>query len=335
MAKQVVVAFPAWYRVRSLIWARDRLLDPVGGEASVGLDGSVTPGSVNWTYEFDQALASDDGETTVLYTALGTKGLVVRGRREVREINRSYYHASVYEYPITVGRLHDGTDVLIHCPDGYNRLAIETLADGKRLASATDQAADLFHSRLRLSPDGRRLLTAGWFWHPYGVVAIYDLMHAREDPTALDHGDTSHEPAVHAEVESACWLTSDQVVLSTSPEEEPLRDSDSTALGPGELGVWSISQRQWIARSTSGGHTGTLHAIGRHVLALYEHPRLLDPVTGAVIDAWPGLATGTQTSSILVDDGLAPAVAVDAANGRFAVASNNVVTVIQLPSAAT
>jgi hypothetical protein len=335
VAEPVNLSFPAGHRVRSLVWAGDRLVDPVGGGASVGLDGSVTPRSVNWAYVFDQALASDEGQATVLYTALGTKGLVIRGQRVLREINRSFYHAHVYEFPIAVGRLHDRTEVLIHCPDGYNRLTIETLADGKRLASATEQAADLFQSRLRLSPNGRHLLTAGWFWHPYGVAAVYDLVHAREDPTALDHGDTRHEPVVNAEVEAACWLTSDQIVLSTNPEEEPLGDSDAAVPGPGELGIWSIAQRQWIARSTPGRHTGTLHAIGRHVLALYEHPRLLDPLTGAVMDAWPSLATGTQTSSIRLNSQPAPPVAVDAANSRFAVASDNTVTVIQLPPAAT
>jgi hypothetical protein len=327
--------FPAGHSVRSLIWAGDRLLDPVGGGASVGLDGSVTHRSVIWAYEFDRALASDDGQTTVLYTALGTKGLVIRGQRIIREINRSFYHANVYEFPVTAGRLHDGTEVLIHCPDDYNQLAIETLADGRRLASATEQAADLFQSRLRLSPDGRRLLTAGWLWHPYDVAAVYDLAHAGEDPTALDRGDTRHEPAVNAAVESACWLTPDQIVLSTNLEEEPLRDSDPAALGPGELGVWSIAQRQWIARTKTGGHTGTLHAIGGNVLALYDHPRLLDPVTGMVMDAWPDLATGTQTSSILPDQQPVPPVAVDAAHSRFAVASENTVTVIQLPPTAT
>src|SRR5262249_32850286 len=140
VAEPVNLSFPAEHRVRSLIWAGDRLLDPVGGGASVGLDGSVTPRSVNWAYVFDRALASDDGQTTVLYTAPGTKGLVIGGRRRVREINRSFYHADVYEFPITVGRLHDGTEVLIHCPDGYNRLAIETLADGRRLGDS-DAAA--------------------------------------------------------------------------------------------------------------------------------------------------------------------------------------------------
>jgi hypothetical protein len=335
VAEPIRLSFPAGHRVLSLLWAGDRLVDPVGGGASVGLDGSVTPRSVNWTYAFDRALATDDGQTMVLYTALGTKGLVIRGGRVLREVNRSYYHAGTYEFPVAAGRLHDGTEVLVHCPDGYNRLAIESLADGRRLAAATERAEDLFQSRLRLSPDGRRLLSAGWFWHPFDVVALYDLVHALEDPTALDRGDARHEPVVHAEVQSACWLTQDQIVISTTSEEEPSGDSDPAALGPGELGVWSIAQRQWIARSTTGGHTGTLHAIGGHVLALYEHPRLLDPFTGAVIDAWPALASGTQISSIMVRQESVPPVAIDAANSRFAIASDNTVTVIQLPPAAT
>lgn len=307
----------------------------MGGGAAVGLDGSATRRSVNWAYTFDRALASDDGQTTVLYTALGTKGLVVRGRTVIREINRSFYHADDYEYPVALGRLDDGVEVLIHCPDGYNQLAVESLADGGRLMSATKQAADLFQSRLQLSPDGRHLLSAGWFWHPYGVVTIYDLAHARADPAALDRVDKSRQPRVNAEVESACWLSSDQIAVSTNPDDEPPEESDPAELEPGELGVWSIANRQWIARSKPGGHTGTLHAIGGLVLALYEHARLLDPATGGVIDEWPGLATGTQTSSILMNEQPLPPVAVDAANRRFAVASGNVATVIQLPPYAT
>ena len=334
MAEPVRLPFPSGHQVRSLVWAGDRLVDPVGGGASVGLDGSVTHRAVNWAYAFDRALISDDGQTTVLYTALGTKGLVVRDRRVVREINRSFYHADAYEFPVTVGQLHDGREVLIHCPDGYNRLAIETLVDGHRLASATRQAADLFQSRLQLSPDGRHLLTAGWFWHPYGVADLYDLVDALTDATALGRAGILRWQAINAEVESACWITADHVAVSTNPDEEPLDDKDAGALGPGELGVWSVEQPQWIARSKFDGHTGNVHAIGTHVLALYEHPRLLDPFTGTVVETWPDLSTGTQTSSIIWHQPPVPPVAVDSANGRFAVASEHTVTVVQLPSAA-
>lgn len=329
MAETRRLPFPARGGIRSLAWAGDRLVDPVSGGASVGLDGSPGHNAVNWAYTFDRALITQDA--TVLYTALATKGLVIQsGRRVTREINRSFYHAHQYEYPVAAGRLHDGTAVLIHCPDGYNRLTVETLREGKTLASATERADDLFQSRLRMSPDGRHLLTAGWFWHPYDVVAVYDLVEALGDATALDRGCQLVGYAVDAEVESACWLSSDHIVISANPEEEALNGDSPRALQPGQIGVWSLERREWVARHDYDGHTGTLEAMGRHVLALFGHPKLVDPFTAAVVDEWPDLKTGTQVSSIMVDLQPVPPVAVDAANRRFAVASHRQVTVVQL-----
>jgi hypothetical protein len=318
--------------IRSLAWAGDRLVDPAAGGASIGLDGSLKHSFVNWAYTFDRALATPGA--TVLYTALATKGLVIQsGRRVTREINRSFYHAHQYEYPVTAGRLFDGTEVLIHCPGGYNRLTIETLREGKPLASATSRASDLFQSRLRLSPDGRHLLTAGWVWHPYDVVTVYDLAEALADGAALDRGYLLPGHAVDAEVESACWLTPDQIVVSANPEEEALDGDSPKALQPGQIGVWSLRRQEWIARHDYDGHTGTLEAIGRHVLALFGHPRLVDPFTAAVTGEWPDLATGHQTSSIMPNLAPVPPVAVDAANHRFAVAGDREVSVVRLDPA--
>jgi hypothetical protein len=144
-----------------LAWDGDRLVDVVGGEASVGLDGTTEPRSINWAYPFDRAIISPQSGTLVMYAATGTKGLVARAGRQVRELNRSYYHARAYEYPIAVGRLEDGREVLAHCPDAYNRIALEVLETGERLASAGPESADVFHSRLSFSPTGRYLLSAG------------------------------------------------------------------------------------------------------------------------------------------------------------------------------
>jgi len=332
MAEATHLPFPGRGPIRSLAWAGDRLVDPAAGGASIGLDGSPKHSVVNWAYTFDRALVTD--EATVLYTALATKGLVIQsGRRVTREINRSFYHAHQYEYPVTAGRLLDGTGVLIHCPGGYNRLAIETLRGGRLLASATPRAGDMFQSRLRLSPDGRHLLTAGWVWHPCDVVAVYDLTQALADDTALDGGYLLPAYAVDAEVESACWLTADQIVVSGNPEEEALDGDSPKALQPGEIGVWSLGGQEWIARHAYDGHTGTLEAIGHHVLALFGHPKLLDPFTAAVIAEWPDLNTGTQISSIIRNQARVPPIAVDTANRRFAVAAQREVSVIQLPAA--
>jgi hypothetical protein len=321
------------HRPTALAWVGDRLVDPIGGGSSVGLDGSTTERRLIWAFPFDRAQMCGDGATTVLYTVLGTKGLVVTSDR-VREINRSYYHADVYEYPVASGRLGNGEDVLVHCPEDYNRLVIERLADGTVLAAATDAAADVFHSRLRISPDGRHLLSAGWVWHPYGVIEVFDLDAALTDHSTLDRGDQALSRAIDGEVESACWLTGDEIVVSANPEEESFDGDLAGVLVPGEIGVWSIVEQAWVARSPFAGHTGTLHAFGDNVLALYEHPKVIDPRRGVVLAAWPDLATGRQTSSI-IPRGSAPVppVAVDDRRLRFAVADGDRVTVVSLVDA--
>src|SRR5262249_3427266 len=116
----------------------------------------------------------------------GTKGLVVRGSEQVREVNRSYYHASAYEYPIAVFTLPEGTPALVHCPDQYNKLEIEELQTGRRLTTRAGEPVDFFHSRLQVSPGGKYLLSAGWVWHPLDMIQIFRLSEVLDCPGALD-----------------------------------------------------------------------------------------------------------------------------------------------------
>lgn len=86
MAEPLSLSFPAWHRIRSLIWSGDRLVDPVGGYASVGLDGSATRAPVGWAYKWDRALATDDGQATVLYmaTAADTVAILITATSAMR-----------------------------------------------------------------------------------------------------------------------------------------------------------------------------------------------------------------------------------------------------------
>jgi hypothetical protein len=93
--------------VRSLCWEGDELVDYAGGGARFRLDGSVANATINWAYRFDGAVRSRDGSYRVIYEKLGTKGLVLRGNRCIREINRSFCHAHVYEYPVAIVDLPD------------------------------------------------------------------------------------------------------------------------------------------------------------------------------------------------------------------------------------
>jgi hypothetical protein len=321
--------FERGHKARSLLWSGDSIIDVAGGQAWVALDGTAKPSSTNWAFDFDRVVAAPSG-LRVLYTVLGTKGLVTTSRHKIREVNRSYYHANAYEYPVATGLLSDGTEVLVHCPDGYNRITIETLSRGERLCAASDNALDVFHSRLSLSPDGRYLLSAGWVRRPAGIAAVYDTLEATAHSSHLDGSGVLPPGSIAGEVEAACWLSPDLLAVSTNHEEASL-DPEGEGLQPGQLGVWSLSEDTWVARHVFRGHTGTMHRLGRFAVCLYDHPRLVDPMTAKVVEEWPDLATGKQAGSIIwhLKDPVPP-FAVDPAHHRFAVAHNDLVLVADL-----
>ncbi|MBV9946713.1 MAG: hypothetical protein JOZ69_07690 [Myxococcales bacterium] len=94
--------------VRSLCFHGDQLVDWVGGARVFDLDGTDHGRRVNFAYRFDQAISSPDGRFTVIYERLGTKALLLERGRLVRELNRSFYCADAFEYPVHLFRLADG-----------------------------------------------------------------------------------------------------------------------------------------------------------------------------------------------------------------------------------
>ena len=94
------------------------------------------------------------------------QALLLHDGELIRELNRSHQQAGAYDYPIALGALPDGRQILVHCPDAYNVLQIEDAATGERLTAGPREPRDVFHSRLAISPDGQHLLSAGWYWQP-------------------------------------------------------------------------------------------------------------------------------------------------------------------------
>ena len=97
--------------VRSLCWQNQRLIDWVSGGNVYHLDGSAQSAQVYYPYRFDAAVVSPSGDFAVIYERLGTKGLLLHQGQILREINRSFYHAHVYEYPVTFIQLTDGREL--------------------------------------------------------------------------------------------------------------------------------------------------------------------------------------------------------------------------------
>jgi hypothetical protein len=314
-------------RVASLLWDGDNLVDFAAGPDRWHADGTADIPFVRRVYggPFDHAVVSPSGRFRVVYAERGTKALLLDESGDiVRELNRSYYHAEDFDYPIALAEV-DGREVVVHCPEHYNVLEVEDAATGERLTEGRRSPIDVFHSRLSASPDGRRLLVAGWVWQPYGECVVLDLERALSEASALD--ESTFLP-VCSEVESACWLDNDLIAVAASSEEPP--DQECDKLGQGQLGVWSIREAGWRHRSAVSHPIGTMLACGTSIVSLYEHPRLLEPTTAALIAEWPEVDAGRKSGSYGVTHVPTPVTAIDPGASRLAIAQANEIVVIDL-----
>ncbi len=300
-----------------------------GGDAW-SLDGTSRGAGRGWGYgRLDGAVADDSGRWAVVHERTGTAALLVHDGEIVRQLHRAPYHADSYLYPACLFR-HAGRLLLAHCPESYARIELDDAATGERLTrSATRVETDFFHSRLAVSPSGGMLLSAGWVWHPFDAVVWFDVAAALAHPPLLDvlDGAPHGRDVCLAEHSSAAWIDDDRVVIGSSAEPEELEDAaavDAEAPGPRlhprGLAVYRRSARAWERGVDLGDPPGEMMPVGAdHVVTLFRHPRLVSLATGEVVHAWPDVDSGAAASSIVGDRPL-PAIALDPARARFAVA---------------
>lgn len=309
--------------VTSLCWSGEALVDPVGGAVRYHLDGTTFDPHVRFAYRFDRAVMSPDGRYSVLYESLGTAGLLLEGTRVVRQLQRDFYQANVYDYPVALHSLPSGRTLLAHCPESYCVLELEDAATGERLTKRTNDPVDFFHSRLQFSPDGRYLSSAGWIWHPVDAVSVVDVHRALEEPAALDRGDLMDGAEQGLFFLSGAFGARDTLVFVRVDES---RDGDTFFLG-----TYSLSERKVLSEVTLEEPAGPLMVAGpEHVVDFHQHPKLVERATGRVVQRWPDLSTGLALSSIRHHLPAQPPFAMDPANRRFAVGTADGIEVITL-----
>jgi len=313
--------------VKSLFWRGDELVDLVSGGYVYRLSGECVAAYVNYAYSFDAAIASPSGEYEVIYTRNQTKGLLLKKGEILREINRSFYRANAYEYPVTFAQLKSGKEVLIHCPTDYCRLDIEDVETGRCLSdTVAREPADVFHSRLSVSPQGKWLMSAGWVWHPIDVVVLFDLEAALADPRSLDKMEIL--PPGGWEESCAAFLNDDYVVLASSDYVTDDEDEENEQTNAYKLALWKIGEDDYQYEISCDKPLGTLFPLTtQYVVSFYQHPRLWDLVNGKLIHEWKDIAPGHQSSSIIWDY-VPPPIALDAKNKRFAVANEEEIVVV-------
>lgn len=168
----------------------------------------------------------------------------------------------------------------------------------------------------------RGVLTAEeWLWHPVDAVRVYDIAAALVNAKHLDGAGLPLD--AWADESSATFLGDGQLAVSLEGIEA---DEDSAVPPPArELRIFDLETGAILTRTHPPQRVGSMMAIGKdHLLTLHEHPRLLHIPSNKIISSWPGILSGTQVSSILVDrDQLPLPTALDPVNLRCAFASSD------------
>jgi hypothetical protein len=324
--------------VESLCWTEGCLVDWVAGGECYALDGRRAGRAINYAYCFDAAVVSSTGRFAVIYERLGTKGLVLRDGTLVREINRSYYHANVYEYPVALTSMPDGRELLIHCPDEYNVLEIDDADTNIRLTHSTERKPeDFFHSRLTVSPGNRYFFSAGWAWHPADDVLVFDVSAVLDDPRHLDSRDFV-SVAASAEISAAAFLDDDRLLITCAAtkdvyglDDDSWEAADMPDASSASISLYDVVSKRLISTAQVSESIGTVMPLDEeYAIGFYKHPKLIHVPTGEIVARWEDVSTGRQLSSIIHGIDPLPPVALDPAGKRFAVATAEKIVVIEL-----
>jgi hypothetical protein len=228
-------------------------------------------------------------------------------------LNRSYYFAKDFDYPIALAAISGGRVVIIHCPNSYDTVEIEDAETGEFLEKKKSDKME-FQSRLSVSADGRFLLSRGWFWHPLGGAWLCPL-------SSIYGTDGPHQEEVGfsfgAEIDDAAFQGNDQVIVS-SIEDVVNEEVPPSGLGPLQLGIWSVTESKWASVAALQETTGTMMPWREWAISFYEHPKAIELSTGKVILVWDQLHSGKQVGSIKLGEPPPPVMALNPEISRSA-----------------
>lgn len=315
----------------TLNWTGDFLVDWAnGGKIYFPIDQSLRSQiSFYFAFSFDSAISSSDGVYSFIYKKLGTKGLLLKKGEILREINRSYYHAEVYEYPVVFAKLKDGRDILIHCPNNYNRLEFEEVETGLLLTNhEARDPSDFFHSRLEVSPDNKTFLSKGWMWHPYDFVEVFDIEECLENPKALD--ESRIRPEVSTEISTASFINNELVLIGGSYDAEPFDYDFPDQLQNRQIGIWNLKTNMVSDIITPECIIGgNLIAIDdTFAWDLYEHPKIINYKTGEMVDEIKKIYSGKQVSSIIHTTKDLPLIAFNPKTKQIAIGKDETIEIL-------
>jgi hypothetical protein len=134
-------------------------------------------------------------------------------------------------------------------------------------------------------------------WHPFNVACIFDTELALEKPRSLDKFDIAPgsvfqgtDEIMASEVNAACWLDSDRVVVTTDMNDYHSEDDLPAPPLWGHSGIWSVRDKAFQARRDDWNPQGSLQTCAGGVLYVENGcPHWWSPSSGAPL-AWPDIA---------------------------------------------
>jgi len=226
--------------------------------------------------------------------------------------------------------LDDGRTCLIHCPNRYDTLEIEEIETGKKIGQNIERdPADFFQSRLQISETGKFLISAGWFWHPFGDVQYYNLDECLIDNAKLDN--TASNLPINGEVCSARFISNSKLLVSLTNEpalnDEIIETEDQ--LFPMQIGIINLDTLKLEKKAEITQDTGDLIPINEdQAWSLYNHPKIIDLNSGEILFEHKELNTGQQNSPIIHGLDFVPTYAYDSLNRRLAVATKKGISIL-------
>lgn len=287
--------------LQTICWIDNAIVDWASGGKLYFPDGQTKDiGRYHFGYNFDSCVISEDGQYSFIYQKLGTKGLLLKKGELLREINRSYYHADTYEYPVIFLSFKNGKTYLVHCPSEYCRIDFEDVETGEIITNhPSRKPSDFFHSRFEISPDKKFLISKGWAWHPCDFVELFDLEACINNPLLLDNSNL--KPDVDTEISSASFIDQNHILIGSSKDAESFNDEPSEKLKPGQIAIWDI-QENTVSKPISlefefGGHLVAIDE--KYAWDLFNYPKIINFKSGQIEDKLEEIYTGQQVSSII------------------------------------
>ncbi len=291
--------------LQSLNWRKDELVDWISGGVIYKLTGEIIKKEyfLGFGYRFDAAKTSKNGIYAVVYEHSGTKALLLKNGELLRELNRSYYCAEVYEYPIEFFEHANGKTLLIHCPKEYGRIEFEDAESGEILTDTLGRnPIGLFHSRLKVSASNTLLLSRGWVWHPLEFVKMYNIDDCLKNPLLLDgHGQLPHSST---EVCAGDFISDNLILLGTSDElsynyGDEDYDAEEDLLPPKHIGIWDITEEKIISRFNAFDKGLNLIVINEnYAWDIYRYPKLINISSGIIELKFEDIDSSTESSPI-------------------------------------